>query len=237
MTIYSLLATVSAEESKSSLPALNVDDLINYFWTNVTSMNWLFALLLVSVGVVYMLYGWRIFRILVVISFGFLGMFLGIFLGRMNGSNNAIIWGGIVGMILFAFLSVPLMKWCVSILGAIAGGVITSGIWIACDLSQTYLPAGFIVGFVAGGLISFILLKASVMMFTSLGGSIVMMSGVISLLYAYETKIQDPPTTHMYDLVYLHSWFLPAALILPTVIGMIFQNKFIKQSPKFEVKE
>ena len=236
MTILTLLATAGTAESESS-PVVNVDDLLNYFWTNITDLNWLFALLLLSVGVVYMLYGWRIFRVLVVISFGFMGMFLGIFIGRTSGSSNAVIWGGIVGMILFACLAVPLMKWCVSVLGAIAGGVITSGIWIACDLSQTYLPAGFIVGFVAGGLISFILLKASVMLFTSLGGSIVMMSGVISLMHQYETRIQEPPTTHMYDLVYLHSWFLPAALILPTVIGMIFQNKFIKQSPKFEVKE
>lgn len=237
MMIYSLLAVADAEATARSMPTIEIDDLINYFWENVTGLHWLFALVLLSVGIVYMLYGWRIFRVLVVISFGFLGMFLGIYIGKWMGSNNAVIWGGIVGMILAAAISVPLMKWCVSVLGAIAGGIITSGIWIACDWSQTYLPAGFVIGFVAGGLISFILLKASVMMFTSLGGSIVMMSGIISLLYQYENHIADPPTTHMYDLVYLHSWFLPAALILPTVIGMICQNKFIKESPKFEVKD
>ena len=99
-----------------------------------------------------------------------LGMFLGIMAGQKSGGNE--IWGGLIGMILFAAISVPLMKWCVSLLGAIAGGVVTAGIWIAFDLSQTYLPAGFIVGFVAGGLISFIMLKASVMLFTSLGGSL-----------------------------------------------------------------
>lgn len=237
MTIHSLLATATTTESGKSLPTLDINNLVDYFWRNVTELHWLFALLLLSVGIVYMLYGWRIFRVLVVISFGFIGLFLGIFVGRMSGSNNAVIWGGIVGMILFACISVPLMKWCVSVLGAIAGGIIMAGIWIAFGFSQTYLPAGFIIGFVAGGLISFILLKASVMLFTSLGGSIVMMSGVISLLYQYETEIMEPPTTHIYDLVYLHQWFLPAALILPTVIGMICQNKFIKHSPKFEVKE
>ncbi len=237
MNIFSLLATVSEEDTVRSMPTVNYDSVVDYFWTNVTGLNWLFALLLLSVGVVYMLYGWRIFRVLVVISFGFMGLFLGIFVGKWVGSNDWVIWGGIIGMILFACIAVPLMKWCVSLLGAVAGGVITGGVWIALELSETYMPAGFVVGFVAGGLISFILLKASVMLFTSLGGSVIMMSGVVSLLYQYETWIAEPATTNMYDLVHQHAWFLPATLILPTIIGMLFQNKFIKESPKFEVKE
>ena len=145
-----LLAEATETTSVISAPLVDVGKMVHYFWENITTLPWMVALLIISVGVVYMLYGWRIFRVLVTISFGFLGMFLGIFTGQYIGSN---IWGGIIGMALFAFISVPLMKWCVSVLGAIAGGIITSGIWIAFGLSDAYLPAGFVVGVVAGGLI------------------------------------------------------------------------------------
>jgi len=232
--LLNVIAVVEEETvSNSSTQVIDVSKMVDFFWENITSLPWMVALLIISVGIVYMLYGWRIFRVLVTISFGFLGLFLGIFAGQYIGS---IVWGGIVGMVLFAFISVPLVKWCVSILGAIAGGIITGGIWIACGLSEAYLPAGFVVGFVAGGLMSFILLKASVMLFTSLGGSIIMVTGILSLWYQYEIRVLESSQVQLYDLVYSHDWFLPIVLIVPTVIGIICQNKFIKHSQKWEVK-
>lgn len=230
-----ILAEAAETSAVPEGPLINVSDMVDYFWDTITTLPWMVALLIISVGIVYMLYGWRIFRVLVTISFGFLGMFLGMIAGRQLGSN-AIIWGGVVGMALFAFISVPLMKWCVSVLGAIAGGIITSGIWIACGLSEAYLPAGFIVGFVAGGLISFILLKASVMLFSSLGGSIIMVTGMLALWYQYEIRVLGRLDTQLHGLIYGFDWFLPAVLIIPTVIGIIFQNKFIQHSQKWEVK-
>ncbi|MCI0498453.1 MAG: hypothetical protein L0Y36_02055 [Planctomycetales bacterium] len=235
MDLTMLLATVT-EETGRAAELLNVGEVKKDFWDLISTLDWRFALLMISVGVVYMLYGWRIFRVLVVISFGFIGLFLGILAGeKLSTSPNAVIWGGLAGMILFAIVSIPLMKWCVSVLGALAGGIVTGGLWIALGLSQVYLPAGFIVGFIAGGLISFILLKVSVMLFTSLGGSLILVSGMLALLHQYETQVTTPPTGHIHNLVTLHDWFLPLVLILPTVIGMIIQNKFIKQSPNWEI--
>ena len=239
MNILSLIAmnVIAVVEEEGVLNSqehlIDVGTMVDYFWKNITELPWMVALLIISVGIVYMLYGWRIFRVLVTISFGFLGMFLGIFAGQYTGS---IVWGGIVGMALFAFISVPLMKWCVSVLGAIAGGIITAGLWIACGLSEMYLPAGFVVGFVAGALISFILLKASVMLFTSLGGSIIMVTGILSLWYQYEIRVLESEQVKLHELIYSHDWFLPVVLIVPTVIGVICQNRFIKHSAKWEVK-
>lgn len=233
MNVLFLLAEAVEPAAQPRGPLIDVNQLVLSFWNTITTMPWLVALLIISVGVVYMLYGWRIFRVLVTISFGFLGMFLGIFLGQQI---NAVIWCGVIGMVLFAFISVPLMKWCVSVLGAIAGGIITAGIWIACGLSQAYLPAGFIVGFVTGGLISFILLKASVMLFTSLGGSIIMVTGILALWYQYEVRVLGRLETQLSGLIFSYDWFLPTVLIVPTVVGILFQNKFIKQSQKWEVK-
>ncbi len=230
-----MLATVS-EQAPAASPLLDVNEAKLLLYELISEMHWLFAMLLLSVGVVYLLYGWRIFRTLVVISFGFIGMFLGMLSAdKLSTNEHALMWVGIIGMALFAAIAVPLMKWCVSILGAIAGGILTSGVWIALDLSDAYLPAGFIVGFIAGGLISFIMLKVAVMLFTSLGGSLITVTGLLALLYQYDVRVSDPMTFYTYNLILTHPWFLPLAVIIPTVAGMLLQNKLIKHSPKWEI--
>ena len=235
MDLTSLLATVTDQASATS-PLFDVGEAKLSLYELISDLHWLYAMLLLSVGVVYLLYGWRIFRALVVISFGFIGMFLGMLSAdKVSSNDHALMWGGIIGMALFASIAVPLMKWCVSVLGAVAGGILTSGIWIAFDLSDTYLPAGFIVGFIAGGLISFIMLKVSVMLFTSLGGSLITVTGLLALLYQYDVKVSDPMTFYTYNLILTHPWFLPLAIIIPTIAGMLVQNKLIKQSPQWEI--
>lgn len=231
MNVISLLAVVSERASAS-----NVHEARKILYDCVIGMHWLFALLLLSVGMVYLLYGWRIFRALVVTSFGFIGLFLGLMAAdKISTHQYAVIWGGVIGMILFAIIAVPLMKWCVSALGAMAGGILTSGIWIALGLSESYLPAGFIVGFIAGGLISFIMLKVSVMLFTSLGGSLIVLSSLLALLYQYDVLVLKSEILYTDKLTYTYEWFLPTALIFLTIVGMLLQNKFIKHSPKWEI--
>lgn len=204
---------------------------MDFIWTQITSLTWLQAVLAISFGVVYLMYGWRIFRVLVVICFALIGMFLGINAGKFMGSE---IWGGILGLILLAAISMPLMKWCVCLLGAVAGGILTAGVWYAFELPQMYIWAGATVGIVAGGMISFIVLKASVMLFTSLGGSAITVIGMLALLHLYE-GMQEPATTHVHDLVMGQNWFFPLVLTIPTIIGIIIQNKFVKHSHKWEI--
>lgn len=236
MNFISLLAVAEEQAAPASKPLMDVIEAKDYLWNQISDLHWLTAMLILSVGVVYLLYGWRIFRVLVVISFGFIGLFMGMIIGdKAFVSEHALLWGGIIGMTIFAFIAIPLMKWCVSILGALAGGILTSGIWIAFDLADTYLLAGFLVGFITGGLISFIMLKVSVMLFTSFGGALIMVSGLLGLLHQYDILVASPPSSYAYNFIYVNQWFLPAALTLTTGIGMYLQNKFIKQAPKFEI--
>jgi len=203
---------------------------IDEIWNQITALTWLQAVLAVSFGIVYLLYGWRIFRILVVICFGLIGMFLGIKMGAKTGSE---LWGGVLGLAIFAGVSAPLMKWCVSILGAAAGGLLTGALWYAFNLPEVYLWAGAAVGVVAGGMMSFIVLKASVMLFTSLGGSLITVVGMLRLLDLYEATKAEP-TQWVHDCVHNYNWFLPVILIVPTMIGIFAQNRFIKHAHKWE---
>jgi hypothetical protein len=203
---------------------------IDSFWAYITSLNLVEAITFMSFGVVCLFYGWRVFKVLVVISFALLGLFLGVSVTDKIVGLNSQLWGGLVGMGLLAVLSVPLMKWAVCLLGAVAGGIISSGIWYASGLPERYILAGALIGMVAGGMISFIVFKVAVILFSSLGGSCLIVVGFLALLYLY------PQTSErVEEIIFTKKWFLPTVLMAPTLIGVILQNKFVKDSKDWDM--
>lgn len=202
---------------------------VNFIWDQIVALNLVEASTFICFGVVCIFYGWRIFRILVTLSFALAGLLAGIWTSRLLIGGNEI-WLGIICMALFAFFSIPLMRWAVSILGAVTGGVLTSGIWLACELPQQYWWAGGLVGIVAGGMISFIVFKIAVMLFTSFSGSALVAVAVLALLYHYMGAAE-----RIEDLVFNHNWFLPAVLLIPTAVGIILQSKFVKGSGNWDI--
>jgi len=133
-------------------------------------------------------------------------------------------------MITLAVLSIPLMRWSVCLLGAAAGGIITSGIWYACGLTEQYLWAGGLIGVVAGGMISFIIFKAAVILFSSLWGSGLVVIGSLALLYLYPRT-----SAKIEELVFSLRWFLPTIIAAPTAIGFVLQHKFLKSSKDYNL--
>jgi hypothetical protein len=203
---------------------------INWFWGHITGLSMLEALTFISFGTVCLLYGWRVFKVLVVISFGLIGMILGVALTqRIVGLNNQLM-GGLVGMGVLAVMSVPLMRWAVSVLGAVAGAILTSGIWYACGLNEQYIWAGGMVGLVAGGMISFIVFRVAVILFASLWGSGLMVTGTLALLHLYSAT-----QAQVEAVIFNQRWFLPTALTLTTFVGIIVQHKFVKGSKEWNL--
>jgi hypothetical protein len=216
---------VLAETTKSAHQQIVSMDM---FWEQVTKLGWLQAIIAVSFGAVYLIYGWRIFKVLAVVCFGMVGLFLGMEFGPKMGSGpTASMWGGIAGLIILAVLCIPLMHWAVSALGAAAGGIITSCLWYALGLPPQYILAGAIIGIVAGGMISFIVFKISVMLFTSMSGAMLIITGLLALARLYEQTQTEKPD-FVYSLVYEYNWFMPAILIFTTFVGMVIQNKLVK---------
>ena len=227
VTILAQAVGTASETRQAAEGAIVPIDLI---WEHITSLNVLEALTFISFGAVCLFYGWRVFKMLVVICSGLLGLALGMTLSdKISGGTNPVL-GGLIGLVALAALSVPLMRWAVSILGALAGGILTGGIWFACNLPEQYIWAGALTGLIAGGMISFIIFKIAVMLFSSLGGGGLMVTGLLALLYLY------PQTTEkVQELVFTEKWFLPLALLIPTAVGVIIQNKFVKGTQSWSV--
>ena len=205
---------------------------LDKIWQQATALSWQQAVMAIAFGIIPLMYGWRIYKLLTVIGLGLLGLYIGIWLGAQV--DKALL-GAILGAALFTILAIPLMRWAVCVLGAIAGGVIAAGIWHACNLPQEFVWAGALIGVVAGGMVSFVVFKLSVMLFTGFAGTSLVIIGAFSLIYRYETFVQDPPTTHLNNLYYNNPWFLPLLLIVGTILGIILQFRFLKGSKDWSV--
>jgi len=220
--LFSVLAETAQNGSKyGGLQSLVP---IDFIWGQISALSWIQAIIAISFGAVYLIYGCKIFKILVVISFGLIGMTIGIRVGQFMSGNDWQIWGGVAGAVVLGSVSIPLMRWAVSILGAIAGGIITTGIWYAFDLPDNHLIlAGALIGMIAGGMLSFVIFDAAVVLFTSLGGAALVVIGMLALFLHYE-----PTSNDVHDWVYNYKWFLPAAMIAATVVGILIQKQVMK---------
>jgi len=193
---------------------------LDCIWQQITILTWLQAVIGISFGIIVLMYGWRIYKALTVIGFGILGLYVGLGIGEQL---HKPIPGAIIGCTLLVILAIPLIRWAVAILGAVAGGILAAGIWHSCNLPQEFVWAGALTGLVAGGMVSFVVFKLSVMLFTSLGGTSLIVFGAFALIYRYETVVNDPPTTHLNQLYYNNPWFLPLLLTAGTLLGILIQ--------------
>jgi len=225
ITILAEATNRAAEAEPSLVP-------IDSIWDSVTSLNMLEAGIFISFGAVCVIYGWRVFKLLVVICFALLGLLLGMTITeRLAGGNQFV--GGLIGLAFLAILSVPLMRWSVSILGAVAGGILSAGIWHACGLTEKYIWAGALIGVIGGGMISFIIFKIAVMLFSSLGGAALVVTGALSLLYQYQ-NYRSQPIDSIKDMFY-QTWFLPVLLLAATAIGVAVQSRLVKGSKEWNL--
>ncbi len=198
-------------------------------WQHISTLDLVEALMFISFGVVCLFYGWRIFKILVTICFGLLGLAVGVWAnGQLIGGN--VVWLALVFVVVFAIFSVPFMRWGVSLLGALSGGILTAGAWLAFGLPQDMLWAGGLVGLVAGGMISFIVFKSAVILFTSLGGSTLMVIGLLAVFYRYMVD-----TKKLETFVFDYHWFLPLLILVPMMTGIILQYRFVKTAQDWSV--
>jgi hypothetical protein len=220
---------ILAQTMEAAPETTEAKEAIDRICEQITSLGLIEALTFISFGVVCIFYGWRVFKILVIISFTLFGLFLGVYANQTLVGGDSF-WLGIIAMILFGVLSVPLMRWGVSILGAVAGGVLTGGAWYAFRLPENYVWAGALAGMIAGGMISFIIFKIAIMLFSSLGGSALVVVGVLAVIHDYM-----PTAVDIEELIRDQKWFLPVALLVPMAIGIYWQNRFIKGSQDWSV--
>ena len=200
----------SQQEFIQSLPAIQV-------WQ---------AAVMIVVGLIYLLYGWKIFKVLVVLNAMVLGFVLGASLGKMHSQLWAL-YGSMAGAVILAVLALPLMRFAISLMGALVGAFAGYHIWNyvivlmhRTDLTQ-FSWVGGVIGLLVLGALTFLLFKLAVMLFTSIQGSFVMVSGVLALLLKYQPfydKAYEPLANNVH--------LLPLLVAGPALLGLMMQGIF-----------
>jgi hypothetical protein len=183
------------------------------------------AVLLVLLGMVYLLFGFKIFKALVMLNASVVGAWIGMSLE--GGRGEAAIACGLIGAVVAAAIAWPTMKYAVALMGGIFGALLGASIWHTAELDPQLVWAGAMVGLIGFGLLSFILFNGSVMMYTSLQGAFMMVFGILGLVYKYH-EIGPKVTMHLQ----LEPFLLPASVFVPAVIGLIYQQHHATQPNK-----
>jgi hypothetical protein len=174
------------------------------------------AALLVLGGIIYIGFGWYLYKALVTLNAALVGAYVGALIGQKTG---ATVPGAMLGGFTAAAITWPMMKWAVAVMGGIFGALLGASVWRACGLEGNLAWAGGGMGLIFFGLISFILFRGSVMMFTSLQGSVMLTFGILGLCYKYQDLA--PKIT---DNMLMKPFILPACIFVPTIIGLIYQQ-------------
>jgi hypothetical protein len=232
MSWYSIIALAQAEVADPNVPGQFtipdipsqgevLDSLIELAQGNYGAVM---AMFLFACGLVYMLQGWKVFKILVVANAAVLGAVVGGHLGGLLRGQDTWLYTGVAGGLLLAVLAGPLMKYAISLMGGLAGSFVGYSLWhyVTRTLERPELGqygwVGALIGLITLGLLAFVILKVVVTVITSVQGSLMTVSGVVALL------MKHPPLRESLEYPLRQNTHLVALLVgVPAVIGVAFQ--------------
>jgi hypothetical protein len=180
------------------------------------SMGALTAAALMLAGMVYLAFGVYAYRALITINAAVFGAYIGALIGDKAGNQLA---GAMVGGFVAGAASWPLMKYAVAAMGGVMGLLLGASIWRAAGLDPNYAWSGGATGMVFFGMLSFLLFRGSIMMYTSLQGSVMLVFGLLGLIYKYQDLAPKVNETML-----ARSFLLPLAILVPATIGLIYQQ-------------
>jgi hypothetical protein len=178
------------------------------------------ATVLIILGIIYVMFGFYLFKGLVVMNAACVGAWVGAMIGERSGSAVPC---AVLGAFIAAAVTIPTMKWAVAVLGGLLGAALGGSIWRLIDLDPHFAWAGAGMGLIACGLFCFIIFRGSVMAYMSLQGSIMLVFGILGLLYKYQDL--GPRITNGLQ---ARTFILPMAVFIPTVIGLLYQQSSSK---------
>ncbi len=175
------------------------------------------AAILVIMGLIYLLFGWYAFKGLMTLNAAMVGGCLGGMIADRLADAAPI--GAIVGAVLLAATTWPTMKYAVALMGGAFGALVGAALWRSFPIDPQFAWAGALVGLVGFGMASFVVFRASVMMYMSLQGAVMLTFGVLSLLLKYQS-IGPQLSAHFVTKSYL----MPLSVFIPTMLGLLYQH-------------
>jgi len=187
------------------------------------------AVLLVPLGIVSLLYGFRIFKGMVVVYSSVAGAAAGWWLVTESLGRPDLWWVGLlVGAVLMAVLAWPLANVFVGIYGAVAGGLAGYAVTQAVGDQRTIL-IGVGVGVLLGAVLAAVVFRLMIILTTSVLGAHLAVIGVMVLLYRVD-RVAGPLKQSFSE----RSYLLSLVVAVPALVGIVYQ---LRRSEKREHKD
>jgi hypothetical protein len=174
------------------------------------------AAVMVMAGIIYLVFGVKIYRYLITANAFVIGAAIGATLGA---KANAEVAGAVIGGLGAAAAAWPMIKWSVAVTGGVCGAFLGACIWRMSNQDPNFAWAGALTGLVALGMLSFVLFRMSVIIYLSVQGGAMLVFGVLGLAYKYE-DVANSLSNSMRGKPFL----LPMILFLPMVCGLFYQH-------------
>lgn len=183
------------------------------------------AIIMVVAGVVFLLYGFRLYKALVMVLYAFIGLVVGGIVAAHFGIGS--LWGAIPGALLLGLVAWPLHRLGWGILGGLAfaaAAVIVPGIFAAVfsgllglGMDVWVLLMG-LAGFIVGLVLTMLILRPLIIVITSLCGGSILVQGAMQLV------AQWPATGgKMVPFLVSHVWVQVVLVLLLAGIGVVLQ--------------
>ncbi len=198
-------------------------------------VGWVIASIFVVVGVLCLLQGYKLYKGVVIVAALVLGMGVGYRLGQHIQAE--VIVAGCLGVLL-AVVAWPAMKYAVAVCGGLVGAFLGANAWTAlaehlaangnAGLPAEEYWAGALIGLMLLGLLSFILFELSVVVFTSISGSVLAVFGITALL------LQVPAWRGAIgEAIAANPLVMPLLVVVPAAVGLVLQYQFggLKRAP------
>lgn len=193
---------------------------------HLQSLSIVWAVVFMIAGLVCLLNGYNLHRWVIVAAGLIMGLLAGYYVGQKI--NAEYIVAGCLG-VLMAVTCMPLMKYAMAVFGGLTGAFIGANAWTSIIKAAVHGPTaeaaasnywiGALMGLIIFGMLAFILFKFSVVFFTTISGSTLIIFGVMALLIQIPNWRQ--PITNS---ISAHAAILPILVLVPAVIGAILQH-------------
>ena len=195
----------------------------------LANMHIVWASVLVVVGALCVINGYKWHKWVVIICAFLAGLGLGHLLSGQMGQSRIVM--AAIGL-LCAVVATPLLRYVVAIFGGLTGAFIGANAWSAfSDAPDSHL-AGAAMGFIAVGMAAFLMYRVVIVLFTSIGGGAMAVLGTLGLMLhvpTWETSIRTSLEAN--DLL------LPLLVTVAAVTGLVLQHSHIKANGDREEDE
>lgn len=175
------------------------------------------AAVVVTLGILSVFNGYRWHKWLVAVLAFVIGLGLGWHFSQEMG-RSVVVAAAVGG--LFAIVATPLLRITVALFGGITGAFIGANAWLGFEIQPVDGHwAGAVIGFIVIAMLSVVLFKLVVVLFTSVGGAVMTVCGTISLLMfvpEWEPAIRNSLTQHQL--------LVPLLLALAAASGFVVQE-------------